>query len=87
MNKLSGHLTLLGCATALTLPMFLSSCTVHAGYYDPYYHDHHNRNGEVVYYGQWEHDTHRDHMDFDRRSDADKKAYWEWRHHHEDDHH
>jgi hypothetical protein len=48
--------------------------------YDPYYHDYHAWDGEVTYYSQWEHDTHRDHMDFNKRSDDDKKAYWDWRH-------
>jgi hypothetical protein len=62
-----------------------SGCAVHAGYYDPYYHDYHPVNGEVVYYSQWEHDTHRDHVEFKSRNDADKKEYWSWRHSH--DHH
>jgi hypothetical protein len=61
-----------------------SGCAEHA-YYDPYYHDYHPVNGEVVYYNQWEHDTHRDHVDLNKRSDADKKEYWDWRH--KDDHH
>ncbi len=85
MQTLLRQLTRPMLAAAFALPVFLSGCTVHAGYYDPYYHDHHNWNGEVVYYGQWEHDTHRDHMDFNKRNDGDKKAYWDWRHH--DDHH
>ena len=36
--------------------------------------------GEEPYYERWEHDTHRDHVDFDKRNDADKKEYWDWRH-------
>jgi hypothetical protein len=50
-------------------------------YYDPYYHDYHRwDNHETVYYSQWETSTHRDHQDFNKRSDADKKEYWDWRH-------
>jgi hypothetical protein len=85
MQTLLRHKTRLLLAVTFSLPVLMSGCTVHAGYYDPYYHDHHNWNGEVVYYGQWEHDTHREHMEFNKRNDADKKAYWDWRHH--DDHH
>ena len=67
-------------AAAIACPAFITGCTVHAGVYDPYYHDYHNWNGEVVYYSQWEHDTHRDHVDFAKRSAADQKEYWDWRH-------
>jgi hypothetical protein len=66
---------------ALSSPLLLSGCAAHVTYYDPYYHDyHHWDDHEVVYYNQWEHDTHRDHVDFAKRNDADKKAYWDWRH-------
>jgi hypothetical protein len=61
-------------------PLFMGGCAVHARVYDPYYHDYHTWNGETVYYNQWERDNHRDHEDFNKRSDADKKAYWDWRH-------
>ena len=72
---------------ALALSVFTSGCTVHAGYpVDPYYHDRHAVVREVVYYNQWEHDTHRDHVDFKKRNKDDQKAYWDWRHSH-DDHH
>jgi len=40
--------------------------------------------GEETYYVQWEHQTHRNHMDWDRRSDSDKNDYWKWRKHHHD---
>lgn len=40
--------------------------------------------GESSYYLQWEHEGHRDHMEWGQRSDADRRAYWKWRkHHHE----
>ncbi len=76
------NFSLLLLAAAMTL-----GCAGHVRYYDSYNHDYHRWNDhETVYYGQWEHDTHRDHQDFNRRSDSDKQAYWEWRHSH-DDHH
>ena len=62
-------------------------CAVHARVYDPYHHDYHAWAGESGYYAQWETDTHRHHEDFNHRSDADKKEYWDWRHSHDHDHH
>jgi len=38
---------------------------------------------EQPYYTRWEHDTHRHHVDYDRRDRNDQRAYWKWRHHHE----
>ncbi len=61
-------------------------CAVHARVYDPYHRDYHVWAGESGYYVQWEGDTHRRHEDFNRRSDADKKEYWDWRHSHDHDH-
>jgi hypothetical protein len=87
MNKFATRFAPVALAASFLAPVVLSGCTVHAGYYDdPYYHDRHVWSGEVVYYNQWERDTHRDHMDFSRRNDADRKAYWDWRHSHEDRH-
>ncbi len=40
--------------------------------------------GETTYYVQWEHETHRDHVEWDQRNDADHKAYWAWRKQHHD---
>lgn len=70
-------------SAAFAAALLMSGCTVRAGYYDPYYHDRHVWSGEVTYYNQWEHDTHREHRDFDKRRDEEKKEYWEWRHSHE----
>ena len=87
MRKILAQMTPLALAAALVAPVLLSGCTVHAGYYDdPYYHDRHQWSGEVTYYNQWEHDTHRDHVEFKSRNKDDQKAYWDWRHSH-DDHH
>jgi hypothetical protein len=83
MRKLAQQITPLLWKAALVFSVVATGCTVHAGYYDPYYHDHHDWNGEVVYYNQWEHDTHRDHVEFKQRSKADQKAYWDWRHSHD----
>jgi hypothetical protein len=65
---------------AFLSPILMTGCAVHARVYDPYYHDYHGWSGETVYYNQWERDTHRDHVEFEKRNDADKKAYWDWRH-------
>ncbi len=50
-------------AVCMVVPAFSTGCAVHAGYYDPYYHDYHPVDGEAVYYGQWETATHRQHVD------------------------
>ncbi len=66
--------------TVIAVPLFCSGCEARVGVYDPYYHDRHVWAAEEPYYTQWEHDTHRDHVDFNKRNDADKKAYWDYRH-------
>ncbi|MGA2335946.1 MAG: hypothetical protein WBQ19_20095 [Terriglobales bacterium] len=74
-------------AAILASPVLITGCATHVRYYDPYYNDYHAWNHhEVVYYNQWEHDTHREHQDFNKRSDAEKKEYWTWRHN-QNDHH
>jgi hypothetical protein len=70
-------------AAAIAAPAFTAGCAVHARVYDPYYHDYHAWGTEEPYYSQWEHDTHRQHEDFSKRSTADQKAYWDWRHSHQ----
>lgn len=69
----------------LLLPAVIlaAGCAAHVRYYDGYYHDYHSwNNHEVVMYGQWEHDTHRNHVNFGHRDKADQDAYWKWRHDH-----
>ena len=66
--------------SSVAAPLLTTGCATRVRVYDPYYGDYHVWSGETVYYGRWEHDTHREHMDFNKRSDADKKAYWDWRH-------
>jgi hypothetical protein len=74
---------LLLAASLASMMAGVAGCAVHASYYDSYHHDYHPVSGEVVYYSQREHDTHRDHLDLNKRSDADKKEYWDWRHSHQ----
>jgi hypothetical protein len=86
MKSLLKNFTPLLCAALLATALFSTGCEVHARVYDPYYRDYHVwAPGEVGFYAQGERDNHRDHMDFNGRSDADKKAYWDWRH--QNDHH
>ncbi len=73
-------------AATFAVAAFATGCTVHAGYYDPYYHDYHPVNGEVVYYQQWENETHRQHVDLNKRNKSEQKEYWDWRHKN-DNHH
>ena len=81
MKSLAKNFTLLLSTALLATAMCSTGCEVHARVYDPYYHDYHVwAPGEEGFYAQWEHDNHRDHMDFNKRNDADKKEYWDWRH-------
>lgn len=83
MRFFKQHLISLVMITALVSPVVVAGCAGHAEYrvYDPYYGDYHVwDNNEVVYYQRWEHDTHRDHRDFRKRSKDEQKEYWTWRH-------
>ena len=75
---------LLGAAIAASV--LTTGCAVHAGIYDPYYHDYHPVDGEVVVYGQWETETHREHKELKDRDKKEQKEYWDWRHKHQDQH-
>jgi len=78
-------------AAVLASPLAITGCAARAGYqvYDPYYNDYHRSDDhEIVYYNQWETETHRDHRDFNKRDKDEQKQYWAWRHDHPDnDHH
>jgi hypothetical protein len=80
MRLISGNLASCLLAAAFAIPLMCTGCTVHAGYYDPYYHDYHPISGEVVYYNQWETNTHRTHVELKDRSKDEQKEYWDWRH-------
>ncbi|MGB7190857.1 MAG: hypothetical protein WBD10_12015 [Acidobacteriaceae bacterium] len=58
----------------LMIPLFGTGCVAHRRVYawTP---------GEQPYYTHWEQNTHRHHVDYDRRSKGDQQAYWKWRHH------
>jgi hypothetical protein len=83
MRPLSRVLSTLVLTAVLSAPVLIGGCSANAGYrsYDPYYNDYHVwNNDEVVYYNRWEHDTHRDHRDFRKRSNDEQKEYYSWRH-------
>lgn len=73
-----GSPVLLGAALAASL--LSVGCTEQVRVDDPYHGDSHVWSEEAPHYSQWERDTHRDHVDFNKRNDADKKEYWDWRH-------
>jgi hypothetical protein len=59
------------------------SARVTTGYrvHDAYYNDDHVwDNNEVVFYGRWENETHRAHVDYRHRPANEQKEYWTWRH-------
>ncbi len=86
MRRNYGCLLLL--AAVLASPLVNTGCAVRARYYDPDHGDYHRWNhGEVVYYNQWEVQTHRDHRDFKQRNADEQRDYWKWRHDHDHDHH
>jgi len=35
---------------------------------------------ETIYCSRWENQSHREHRDFKKRSEAEQKEYWAWRH-------
>jgi hypothetical protein len=72
-----GKLSRISIVAVLSLPLFAAGCAEHRRVYawGP---------GETTYYAQWEHETHRDHLEWERRNDSDHNAYWKWRHNHHD---
>jgi hypothetical protein len=62
-------------AATLATTLLATGCAVHRQVYvwGP---------GETTFYAQWEGETHRDHVAWEQRSDADHNAYWAWRKHH-----
>lgn len=87
MRSLLKNLSPFLLAAALASSVLIAGCATHARYYDSYHSDYHTwDHNEVVYYSQWEHDTHRNHQDFAKRNEAEQKEYYNWRHS-RDDHH
>jgi hypothetical protein len=70
MRSLFNRFAPLLLAVAITSPVVTTGC----------------RSQETVYYNQWEHDTHREHNDLSKRSEAEKKEYSDWRRSHGDHH-
>jgi hypothetical protein len=64
----------------LASALLATGCAVRArAHYAPY--DYFSWNSKVaIDYNQWEHDTHREHVDFTLVSDVDMRAFWEWQH-------
>jgi hypothetical protein len=66
---------------AISSPALLSGCTGHVRYYDAEYRDYHPWNhDEIVFYGRWETETHRNHVEFSNRPANEQAEYWHWRH-------
>ncbi len=62
-------------AAVLTMPMLATGCGHrHVYAWGP---------SEGPYYSQWEHETHRDHVEWEQRNNGDRSAYWAWRKHHQ----
>src|SRR6185437_2792450 len=83
-QRLLGSLWFLAVIAA---PVAVTGCADRSSYrvYAQDHHDYHQWNqNEVVFYTQWENDTHRDHNDFRKRSGDEQREYWTWRHNHGD---
>lgn len=81
MRCVSRQLKSLVLAAAFLSPMLMAGCAARVTYHDPYYNDNHvwNRH-EEGYYNRWEGETHRGHVDFDKRPEPEQKEYYTWRH-------
>jgi hypothetical protein len=64
-------------ASALAIPLLATGCAEHRRAYawGP---------GENAYYARWERETHRNHVEYQRRSGAEQRGYRNWRRHHRD---
>ena len=68
-------------ATVLAPVSAITACAGGGTTYDPYRYDYRRWNhDEDRFYQEWEIETHRHHLDFNRRSAGDQRAYWSWRH-------
>ena len=73
MRLLSRDLVSLLLLTALAVPIGLTGCRSHGQYQDDSY-------------SQWERDTHREHVDLNKRSAEDRKQYEDWQRNHQEHH-
>jgi hypothetical protein len=68
-------------AALLAAPVTFGACGGGGRFYDPYYGDYHRWNRtEDGFYRNWERQTGRSHVDFNRRPAGDQHAYLNWRH-------
>jgi hypothetical protein len=71
----------------------VAATTTVGGCFYGHHHEHEYVEGqwtvtEEPYYEQWEHETNKEHRDYNQRSSDDQKAYWDWRkNHHDNDNH
>lgn len=70
MRSLYRKVTPLLFAAVLASPGFLTGC----------------QDRETVYYNRWEHETHREHVERNRRTADEQKEYQEWRHRQDERH-
>jgi len=71
-------------ASALLSPILAAGCAVHARYYDAPHADYHVWGpAEREPYARWETEQRRNHVDYKHLKDADRQAYWNWRHDHQ----
>jgi hypothetical protein len=62
-----------------------TGCAHPANYYDSARNDNHRWDRrEDTAYRRWEAERRFDHMEFNRRSADEQRAYWAWRHEHPD---
>lgn len=73
MRSFSRNLAPLLFATVLAASVMAMGCRSH-------------RPSEDDSYNQWEHETHRQHVDVDRRNADERKQYDDWRRSHQDNH-
>jgi hypothetical protein len=82
MRAFPGKLAPLVLAAALLAASSISGCE-RTTYVDEAHHDTHRWDShEASLYAQWERETARAHVDFNKRSATEQREYWDWRHKH-----
>jgi hypothetical protein len=71
MHSLFRRFTPFLLAVAIASPVAITGCQ-----HQP------QQTDETVIYTQWEHETHRDHQDLNKRSPDEQKQYSDWRSNH-----
>jgi hypothetical protein len=69
-------------AALVAVPFTLGACSSTPNrVHDPYYNDTHPwTRDEDRFYRRWEGETHRQHVEFERRPTEEQHAYFDWRH-------